>query len=288
MDVEMPDGVIVQGVPDGTPKAEIMARYQRSRRMAALPQSLANIAEDQAALNPVEKPFREGAGKAFVDIARGAGQLVGVVSRDDVAESRRVDAPLIATTGGKVGNFAGNIAAAVPAAMIPGANTVAGAGVIGAGLGLLQPSTSTRETATNVGLGGALGAGGQKLGSVIADKASKSALSRAAAAAQQKADNAIRDQTLAAARKAGYVVPPTHANPTMTNTIIESVSGKAQTQQVAAIKNQRVTDSLVRQELKLPGTAPITKQALEGIRNGPGRSTNRSSVPAPSLQTGTT
>lgn len=102
-----------------------------------------------------------GAGKAMVDLGRGAGQFLGLTSRDDVAESRKRDAPLMATTEGKVGNFAGNVAMLAPTALIPGANTVVGAGAIGAGAGLLQPSTSTAETATNALIGMAGGAGGQ-------------------------------------------------------------------------------------------------------------------------------
>ena len=111
-----------------------------------------------------------GVGKAMTDVGRGAGQYLGLVSRDDVAESRRLDAPLMDTTAGKVGNVAGNIAMLAPTAMIPGANTIAGAGVIGAVTGAIQPSTSTKETLLNTGLGGAFGAAGQKVANVIGNK----------------------------------------------------------------------------------------------------------------------
>lgn len=108
--------------------------------------------------------FWAGVGKAPVDLARGVGQLTGLESRDDVAESRKYDAPLMSTTAAKVGNLTGNVAQMVPAAFIPGANTLAGAGAIGAATGLLQPSTSTGETAMNVGMGGALAPAGLLLG----------------------------------------------------------------------------------------------------------------------------
>lgn len=101
--------------------------------------------------------FLAGAGKALTDAARGAGQLVGAVSRDDVKESRRLDRDLMSTTGGKVGNFAGSVAAFLPTVLIPGANTLTGAGVIGAASGLLAPSESTEETLKNTALGGVLG-----------------------------------------------------------------------------------------------------------------------------------
>jgi hypothetical protein len=101
--------------------------------------------------------FRAGWGKAAVDLGRGAGQWLGLVSREDVANSRERDQELMSTKAGRGGSFAGSIANAVPAAFVPGANTLAGSAAIGAGLGALQPSVSTGETAGNIGLGAATG-----------------------------------------------------------------------------------------------------------------------------------
>lgn len=116
--------------------------------------------------------FFAGVGKGMTDVARGIGQVIPVrrngewqslVKRDDIAEARKRDAALMNTGAGVFGNVVGNIATALPAAFIPGANTVAGSAVIGAGMGALQPSTSTSETLINTGLGGAGGAAGQKI-----------------------------------------------------------------------------------------------------------------------------
>jgi hypothetical protein len=119
----------------------------------------AQLAADRKTFDPtlgmsgVDK-FRAGAGKAFSDIGQGASQyLPGGATRQDVAESRRLDAPLMATGPGMAGNVAGNVAAAIPTAMIPGANTVGGSALIGAGMGALQPSVSTGETLKNIGIG---------------------------------------------------------------------------------------------------------------------------------------
>lgn len=98
--------------------------------------------------------FRAGAGKALTDITRGVGQFVGAVDRQDVAESRKLDAPLMKSGAGFAGNLAGNVGALLPTALIPGANTLAGAGAIGAVTGALQPSTSTSETLKNLAIGG--------------------------------------------------------------------------------------------------------------------------------------
>ena len=111
----------------------------------------------QAAQSPVSdssvQNFLAGAGKATYDLGRGAGQMVGLTSRQDVADARKRDAPLMNTKAGVAGDMTGTIADLLPAAFIPGANTMAGAAAIGAGTGLMQPSTSTGETLGNTRVG---------------------------------------------------------------------------------------------------------------------------------------
>lgn len=230
--------------------------------------------EWQAKYGPQAVPAGEnlaaGAGKAVMDLAQGAGQYLGITDRTDVAETRERDAPLMATTAGKVGNVAGGVASAVPALMIPGVNTVAGASAVGGVYGALQPSTSARETALNTGIGVVGGAAGQylggKLGSYLSNKLAARATSRAASAAQ----NTARDATLTAGRKAGYVVPPSSVNPSSVNRAVEGLSGKIATQQAAAIKNQAVTNALAKAELGLADDAALTPATLKQIRDQAG------------------
>lgn len=128
----------------------------------------------KAAQSPVSdsatQNFLAGAGKATMDIGRGAGQMVGAVSRQDVADARARDAPLMKTKAGVAGNLTGTAVDLLPAALIPGAGTMAGAAAIGAGTGLLMPSTGTGETLANTALGGAAGplglAAGRGLGAL--------------------------------------------------------------------------------------------------------------------------
>lgn len=112
------------------------------------------------------------AGKGIAQFIQGApvtpaggagGALLGMladvtpkVTEFDVAESRKRDADLMATRSGKVGNVLGTVAAAIPTALIPGANTYAGASAIGAGIGAMQPSASPKEGVTNTAVGAAL------------------------------------------------------------------------------------------------------------------------------------
>lgn len=122
----------------------------------------------QAAQSPVSQSgfqnFLAGAGKATYDLARGAGQYLGLESRADVAQSRAQDAPLMQTGAGRAGMIAGTVADMLPTAFIPGANTMLGAAAIGAGSGALQPSASTGETLANTGLGGLAGPVGVGVG----------------------------------------------------------------------------------------------------------------------------
>jgi hypothetical protein len=123
-----------------------------------------------------------GFGKAITDTGRGLGQMVGIIDRKDVEDARQLDAPLMNTTAGKVGDFAGNVAATLPLAFVPGANTVRGASLIGSAVGLMQPSTSTQETLGNIGLGALSGGGGVMAG-------------RGAAAAYQAGTGLLRPLT---------------------------------------------------------------------------------------------
>lgn len=116
-----------------------------------------------------------GAGKAVADAGRGIGQMLGMVSPEDVRDSRQRDAALMDTTAGTLGNIGGNIAmAALPGAALKGVgavagmpavealgstlmapNTVGSALTVGGIQGALQPAETGSERAFNAGLGAA-------------------------------------------------------------------------------------------------------------------------------------
>lgn len=112
--------------------------------------------------------FLAGAGKAFYDVGRGAGALItdaipaaanfGFATRKDIDEAKKLDAPLMNTGSGTAGNIVGNIAAFAPAAMLPGANTIAGGAAIGGITGALQPVGINDSRLVNMGEGAAFGA----------------------------------------------------------------------------------------------------------------------------------
>lgn len=110
-----------------------------------------------------------GAGKAYMDIGRGVKQLTGNLTREEVDQRKAMDAPLMNTTAGRVGNVGGNAVIAAPAMFIPGANTYVGAAAIGAGLGALQPVGTNDSRAMNM----TLGAGGAMAGKLGGDLVSR-------------------------------------------------------------------------------------------------------------------
>lgn len=89
--------------------------------------------------------------------------------------------------------------------------------------------------------------------------------------AKQAATDTVRSATLREGRAAGYTVPPTAARPNVGNTIIEGVGGKAATQQVAALRNQNVTNALARKALGLPKNTPLTPETLRAVRTSAGQ-----------------
>lgn len=108
-----------------------------------------------------------GYGGAVTDLARGVGQMVGVVDRQDVADARKRDAALKRDGWGATGNLTGNVVNMLPAMFVPGAATIPGAAAIGAVTGLFAPSTSTSETAQNTLLGGVIGPAANLAGRAI-------------------------------------------------------------------------------------------------------------------------
>lgn len=81
----------------------------------------------------------------------------------EVDAKRKLDSALMNTTSGKAGNVAGNMLAAIPASMLPGANTLAGSTIMGAGMGIAQPTSGGESRALNTALGAGAGAAGYGL-----------------------------------------------------------------------------------------------------------------------------
>jgi hypothetical protein len=212
--------------------------------------------------------FRAGMGKAFTDIGRGAGQMIGMgPDAQEVQEMRGRDAALLNTGAGTAGNIAGNVAAFAPLAWVPGANTIAGAGVLGAASGALQPAASGMERLASAGGGAVLGGGVQALAGPVAKAIGGRATQAIDDLKVRQSQNAQLDETIMRGREAGYVVPPSAINePSFIGGRLESLGGKAALGQEASLRNQPVTDSLARRAAGLRDDQAITADALRGAR----------------------
>ena len=131
---------------------------------------------------------RAGAGKAFVDVGRGIGQMVGAVPQSAIDEAKRLDAPLMDTGAGMVGNVGANMLTA----LVPGGNAVKGAALVGAGLSALQPTATGESRLQNAATGGALGALGAGAAKLIG-KGKDAASNRVAALADKVRAKAAAD-----------------------------------------------------------------------------------------------
>lgn len=166
--ITAPDGKTYEiTAPDGATQDQVLAFAQSQFGGSKTPAQPSKPVDPTEGMSGVQK-FIAGTGKAFYDVGRGVGTLVtdafpeaakyGFATRKDVDESKKLDAPLMNTGAGLAGNIAGNIAAAVPTAMIPGANTIIGGAAIGAGLGSIQPVGTDDSRLDNMKLGAASGA----------------------------------------------------------------------------------------------------------------------------------
>lgn len=167
-----------------------------------------------------------------------------------------------------VGSVAGNVAmTAIPFGVA--GNSVNTAAKVGLGLGLLKP-VEGEQTPQNIVrtkiIGGAEGALGAALGQGVANKAGDVVSSKLADLALQKSKNAPLDKTLADAIEAGLTATPTAANPTAWNAIRESIGGKIATAQETSNRNAPIIDNLARKAVGLDEAAPLTSEAMRGVR----------------------
>lgn len=154
-------------------------------------------------------------------------------------------ADAIATGGLRAGGVGG----------IPGAavRTVGGAINGAATAGVIDPNTAGTGAAIGAVLPNAMFGAGKLMHALRSSMSGKEIAPEMAKA-------------LKAAQEAGYVVPPTQANPTLFNRALEGLAGKATTAQEAAARNQTVTNDLAAQALGLPKGTTLTPEVLDKLR----------------------
>ena len=170
IEAELPDGTVIEFPAGTTP--DVIQRTVKNMAVRAKPAPMPTY-DPTEGMSTFDK-VAAGIGKAGYDTARGIGQMFGMVSPEDVAESRKRDAALMNTGAGMTGNILGNVGLALPSMMLPGVNTVMGGAAVGAGLAALQPTTKEESRLKNMGVGAVFG--GAVPAAVGAFKAGKAAL----------------------------------------------------------------------------------------------------------------
>ena len=302
MDVRLPDGTVIRGVPDGTTKAELRERLSRNGY------DVSGLGETSVA-----QGIKQGAGNLLAGAVRGAGSIGATllapidIAKDAIAgkgmslesnRQRRADMDSALSTmgaetdsmlykggklageiagtagaGGAIANTVGRVAPSVAAAAPNVMNAIRTAGMSG-GNALSRAAGGAITGGVSAGLvdpnqaGTGFLIGGAAPGVIqVAGKAGK-AVANALGGPKASPD------LIAAAQKAqgaGYVIPPTQVKPSMANRIMEGMSGKITTAQNASAKNQIVTNDLAAKAVGLAPGAKITPAELDAVRNQAGQ-----------------
>lgn len=226
-------------------------------------------ATDKALMVAGAMPMAQDLKRAGFDVVGGARKKLQERIDAQKAEAK----PLLATRAGRFGNVAGTVAATLPLVAVPGANTYAGASVLGAATGGgLSDARDAGGIAKDAAIGAAAGAAGKYVGDKLGAGALALRDKLTAASARKATEQAQRQGAVAVAREAGYVVPPTSANPSLMNRTLEGLAGKLTTAQKASVKNQDVTNGLIRRSLNIPDDVPLNSETIKLIRQQAGDS----------------
>lgn len=151
--------------PEGATREQVIAKIQeRIVSTSAAPKK--SVYEQQAQKQSALENMLAGAGGSMYGLYLGAKQMLGKAEPEEIKQHQEAMKGLRSTTSGTVGEIGGGVASMLPAAFIPGANTYAGAGLIGALSGALQPTNENESRGVNT----ALGAGGGMAGKLVGDK----------------------------------------------------------------------------------------------------------------------
>lgn len=273
-DITSPDGRKFRvNAPDGATQEQIIS-YARANMPEAPAKSTPEVS------GPVQA-FDIAAGRVMDRAASGLRGLVPTPVRsaiDKAGEFLGMDTPPTIDPQQLANNEAefSKIVSAYPKATFLGGMAPSAAVINPVGMAViagLEPGTAV-ERAGRAAMSYGAGKVGQFVGGKIADALSNQAANKAANLASEKTQNAVRDATLRSAQSVGYAIPPTQAAPNapgVVNRVLEGVSGKIQTAQAAAIRNQEITNRLAKQALSLPEDVPLTREAIGTVRSAAGQ-----------------
>jgi len=284
----MPNGTLIQNVPEGTTKAQLTAKLEAYKPSAEVGQ-FGETGGGAALGRPLQvnrtnvlnqpRPLESalaGVTKSAIDPLLAGAQLA------------TNNAPKINALVQKLARESGQYQEENPISY--GTGRVAGAFLPAAGMakiGSIPSFANAPALAQNIGMGAITGAltpeetgkTGAELYKEQAKQAGIGSVVGAAITPLQKLAGVLRgpEQTeqmagaVQKAREAGYVIPPTQARESIVNRVLEGTAGKISTAQNASAKNQVVTHKLVAKSLGLPEEEVIVPQVLNDIRSVAGK-----------------
>ena len=166
-DVRMPDGTVIRNVPEGTTRAQLMARVSKAKAAPAPAKQAKPKSFLQGVGEGILTPFNNAAraletGAEKIGIAKplnAVGEFLGMAPSVQAAE--RTQQQTVARSpyrGSGAGKFVGNIVGTLPTAAIPGGILAQGA----AGGALLTNARNPQGVLTDAAIGAAAGKVGEK------------------------------------------------------------------------------------------------------------------------------
>lgn len=77
----------------------------------------------------------------------------------------------------------------------------------------------------------------------------------------------VRADTMRELRKEGYAFPPSQANPSAVNRVVEGAASKRATAQEISIKNQEVDNKLAKRDLGVSQNTPLNEETVQLVRD---------------------
>ena len=162
-----------------------------------------------------------------------------------------------------------SIVSATPTAIAQAApRTVALAQNVGAGAGTAAVTSAAQQQATTGTINPAQVFNEATVGGLLT---TPTALTGAVTTPRTPAVLDRKQQIAQAAINQGATLPPTQVNPSFINSILEGISGKQTTAQVASIKNQAVVNAQARKALGLADDVELTPKVLQDYRDVKGQ-----------------
>lgn len=225
------------GQPVSVGGVEVLGQDRRAGMDAAL---------QEMGADPKSAAFQ--ASKLVAEVAGTAGVGGALAKAAALVPGSAAVAPLLEAIG-TGGMSAGGLSGAAGLVTRAAGGAVTG----GASTGLINPADAGQGAVIGAALPGAM------LAAAKVGAGARNLLSGGAQAPEMAA-------AVKAAQQAGYVIPPSQANPTLANRLMEGVAGKVSTAQNASARNQAVTNDLAAKAIGLPKGTQITPEVLDQVR----------------------